>query len=174
MKTTLWISLMAGAISATAGQWSKPVEVRQDTTLCVTYRAKLAGEYLVVEAKHEPGWHTNSMDNDKRAAEKLGGKKALGVDKPTQITGEGIEVTGPWLQSAPKDFSKPDLLWYTWGFDTQAQFVAKVKAPKAGQVTVRGQACSEASCRNIEVALDVPAGSAKDPAPDLKPLIAVR
>lgn len=174
MRFPVLISLIATAVSATAGQWSKPAEVRQDTTLCVTYRARLAGDYLIVEAKHEPGWHTNSMDNDKRAAEKLAGKKALGVDKPTQITGEGIDIIGPWYQTTPKDFSKPDLLWFTWGFDTQAQFVAKVKAPKSGQITVRGQACSEASCKNVELILAVPGGAGKEPAPDLKVLTAVR
>jgi hypothetical protein len=176
MRALLLISLMgaAAASTASAGAWSKPAEVRQDTTLCVTYRARFAGEYLVVEARHEPGWHTNSMDNDKRAAEKLAGKKALGVDKPTTITAEGIDIAGPWHQTPPKDFSKPDLLWYTWGFDTQAQFVAKVKAPKAGQITIRGQACSEASCKNIELTLAVPGGAGKEPPPDLKSLIAVR
>jgi hypothetical protein len=176
MRSILVISIMglAAATAAGAGPWSKPAEVRQDTTLCVTYRARFAGEYLVVEARHEPGWHTNSMDNDKRAAEKLAGKKALGVDRPTTITAEGIEIAGPWYQTAPKDFSKPDLLWYTWGFDALAQFAAKVKSPKTGQITIRGQACSEASCRNIDLTITVPGGTGKEAPPDLKPLIAVR
>ncbi|MCS7024307.1 MAG: hypothetical protein NZV14_05865 [Bryobacteraceae bacterium] len=174
MKRKLCITIFVVATTLAASDWSQPVEVRQDTALCVTYRARLAGDYLIVEATHEPGWHTNAMDNDKRAAEKLAGRKALGVDKPTQITSNDLEISGPWRQTPPKDFSKPDLLWYTWGFDAKAQFVAKVKSPKAGQVTVRGQACSESSCRNVEVTLDVPQPQSPSAPPNLDGLELVR
>jgi len=63
------------------------------------------------------------MDNDKRASAKLAGKKALSVDKPTQLQPEGIEITGSWLQSQPKDFSQPDLRIFSWGFEGDARFV---------------------------------------------------
>ena len=52
-----------------AGPWSAPAEVRSDDNLCLTYRARLDGPYLVIRAKVEPGWHTFAMDNKVRAEE---------------------------------------------------------------------------------------------------------
>ena len=69
------------------------------------------------------------MDNKLRAQEKLAGKRSLGIDSPTEIVfAEGLELNGPWYQSVPRDFSKPELRWYSWGFEGQALFVAKVSA----------------------------------------------
>ena len=46
------------------------VQVWLDDMQAVTYRARVEGDWLIVEATHEPGWHTYSMDNVIRAREK--------------------------------------------------------------------------------------------------------
>jgi hypothetical protein len=148
---------------------------------CVSYRARLDGEFLVVEATHQAGWHTCAMDNKLRAEEKLAGRQSLGIDAPTEISlSEGLEVAGAWYQSPPKDFSKPDLLWFTWVFDEQALFVAKVRRSGAGpaRIAVRGQACTETTCKRVDVAISLPlAGVRPGAAPagiNLKTLVRVR
>jgi hypothetical protein len=145
---------------------------------CVTYRAKWEGDFLVIEAALKPGWHTFAIDNEQRAAEKRAGKPSLGIDQPTQLTPNGgLELAGPWYQSPPKDFSKPQLRWYTFGFENQATFAAKMRRSESGplQVAIRGQACTETTCKNIDVALSVPPGPAKGPATlDLKSLVQAR
>lgn len=157
-----------------AGEWTKPVEVTHDDKTCISYRARLTGGHLLVEAKLEPGWHTFTLDNDKRASEKLAGKKALGVDKPTTIELQGLEAAGGWLQSQPKDFSQPEIRMFTWGFENKALFALPVKKPAgASQLHIRGQACTEAVCKNIDVTLELPAGSGSA-SPDLTGLIASR
>ena len=55
-------------LAVAADGWGAPAVVTHDDLPCVTYRAHLAGGYLAVEVKLEPGWHTFAMDNDKRAA----------------------------------------------------------------------------------------------------------
>ncbi len=119
----------------------------------------MAGEFLIVQATHEPGWHTYAMDNRQRAKEKLAGRESLGIDAPTEIRlTQGLELAGPWYQSPPKDYSKPELLWFTWGFEGQALFVAKVRRSGAGpgRIAVAGQACTETTCKQIEVAISLP------------------
>ncbi len=139
--------------------WTQPVEVTYNELPCISYRARLSGQYLAVEAKLEPGWHTFSMDNARRAAEKLAGRKSLSQDQPTEIVlSGGLSVDGSWYQTPPKDFSKPELRWYSWGFEERALFVSKVK--REGRVpvrlTVRGQACTESICRKIDVSIALP------------------
>ncbi len=148
--------ILIGMLAAAAwgGDWSKPVEVYHDERLAVTYRARLDGGLLLVDAKIEPGWHTFCMDNKRRQAERLAGKASLGIEKPTEIKLSGLTLAGPWLQTAPKDFSKPEIQWFTFGFENQAQFAAKVTGDK-GAVTLRAQACSESICKNIDVTMDV-------------------
>ena len=158
---------------AAAETWGPPAVVSHDDLPCVTYRAQVAGGYLVVEVKLERGWHTFAMDNDKRAAAKLAGKKALAVDKPTQVQPEGIEITGPWLQSQPKDFSQPELRIFSWGFEGEALFVAPAKAAAAGQVRIKGQACTQAVCKNVDVVAEAPAVKARS-TPALAALIPVQ
>ena len=64
---------------------------------------------------------------------KLAGKKSLGIDRPTEIVASGgMQTVGPWYQSPPKDFSQPELRWFSWGFERQALFVAKVRRAAAG------------------------------------------
>ena len=162
-----------------AGEWTAPVEVRSQEDLCLTYKAKLDGPFLVVQATIEPGWHTFVMDNKTRAEEKLAGKRSLGIDHPTEIVlSGGLDAQGPWYQSPPKDFSKPELRYFSWGFDErQAVFVTKVRRSAAGpaRIGIRGQACTASVCKNIDVAIAIPLGSA-DAAPqiDLKSLVQVR
>ena len=98
------------------------------------------------------------MDNKVRAEEKLAGKQSLGIDAPTEISvTEGLELAGGWRQSPPADFSKPELRWFTWGFEESALFVAKVRRTGDGpaRISVRGQACSEESCQNIDLNLSL-------------------
>jgi hypothetical protein len=147
--------LIGAAALAAPGPWSAPVEVRSDDVLCLTYRARLDRDVLVVQAKIESPWHTFAMDNKARAEEKLAGKKALSVDQPTEFTLTGLELAGPWLQSPPKDFSRPQLRWFSWGFEKEAVFAAKVKRTGTGpaKIGVRGQACTESICKNIDASI---------------------
>ena len=173
MMTIPLLLFFAGA----AADWTKPVEVTHDDKTSVSYRAKLAGgSHVLVEVKLEPGWHTFALDNDKRASEKLAGKKALGVDKPTSIALQGLAAVGPWLQPEPKDFSNAEIRMFTWGFENQALFAAPVKRTAGPmQLRIRGQACTEAVCKNIDVTLALPAGgSGGGAAPDLAGLVTVR
>ena len=118
------------------------------------------------------------MDNKLRAQEKLAGKRSLGIDSPTEIVfAEGLELYGPWYQSVPRDFSKPESRWYSWGFEGQALFVAKVK--RTGEVpanlAVHGQACSDAVCKNIDLTISIPLGANTGKSEvDLKSLVQVR
>jgi hypothetical protein len=167
------------ASSVFAGQWSAPVDVLHEMKPCVTYRARLEGDNLVIQASLQPGWHTFTMDNERRAAEKLAGKPSLGIDQPTQIkVSKGLSVEGSWNQSQPKDFSKPELRWFSWGFERQAIFAAKVQQSGQGpaQVEIRGQACTETTCKNIDVALSLPLAGSDQGAgtTDLKTLISVK
>lgn len=158
--------------------WTSPVEVRHDAQKCVSYRARLTGGILVIQATHEAGWHTYAMDNKLRAQEKLAGKRSLGIDRPTEIViSEGLELAGPWYQSVPKDLSRPELRWYTWGFDGQALFAAKIRRVGTGPgiIAVRGQACSDVTCKNIDVAISIPhSGDTGKSDIDLKSLVQVR
>jgi hypothetical protein len=145
---------------AMASEWSAPVDVLHELKPCVTYRAKLNADVLVIEAALQPGWHTFAMDNERRAAEKLAGKPSLGIDQPTRIKFEGgLELAGVWYQLPPKDFSKPELRWYSWGFEQQALFTAKIRrsGPGPARIEIRGQACTETTCKNIDVSLTLPA-----------------
>jgi len=155
----LVVLAIAWTSSLHAGDWTAPVEVHHDLTRCVSYRARLAGEQLAIEATLEPGWHTFAMDNKRRAQEKLGGRRSLGIDQPTEIKlADGLELAGSWYQSPPKDFSKPELRWFSWGFEGHALFVARVRrlGPGPASIAVHGQACSETICKNVDVGIPVP------------------
>jgi hypothetical protein len=159
MKLT--IAFLA-AMAVFPSEWSAPVEVRHDGRLALQYKARWTGEYLVVQAAIEPGWHTFAMDNKIRQQEKLAGRQSLGIEMPTQVRiAKGLEPAGPWLQSEPKDFSNPEIQWFTWGFEKEASFAVKARPAGAGPaaVTVRGQACAESICKNIDITLSVPTES---------------
>ena len=166
--------------TAIAGEWSAPAEVRHLDEVCVTYRAKLAGNTLLVEATHGEGWHTFAMDNEIRAKDKLAGKMSLGIDQPTEIALEqGLALAGPWRQTPPANLSKPELRWYSWGYEEPALFVARVtplsQSPAPALIGVRGQACSATVCKNIDITLAVPpAGTAAQAIVDVGQLEQVR
>lgn len=173
---------MVGILTTAAGfaaDWSAPVEVQHDLKPLLTYRARVDGDLLVVQASLQPGWHTFVIDNEQRAAEKLAGKPSLGIDQPTQIKPvSGLEVAGPWYQSEPKDFSTPATRWYSWGFEEKAVFAAKVKKSSgaSAEIGIRGQACTDKTCKNIDVTLSVPVPPSLKPGSelDLKTLIQTR
>jgi hypothetical protein len=170
--------LILFAAAAWAGDWTAPVAVGLGDEHAVSYRAKLDGELLVVEATQVNGWHTYAMDNEVRAQEALEGKPSLGIDAPTQIAVSGaLAVEGPWKQSEPHDYSKPEMRWYTWGYGEPALFAAKVNktGAGAGEIAIRGQACDDKRCKNIDITLSLPAeGLGGPPSLDLSGLVAVR
>lgn len=173
------LATLMALLPAVAGAWAEPVRVTYDDKPCISYRARWNGDYLEVQASVEPGWHTFAMDNKRRQQEKLAGKPSLGIERQTEIVAaKGLALSGPWFQSPPRDLSKPEIRWYTWGFEQQALFAAKAKRAGAGpaQVTVRGQACSADICKNIDVSLTVPPNTKKaDSTPvDLKAMVQVR
>lgn len=129
----------------------------------VTYRARLAGEQLVVEARHQPPWHTYAMDNLERA-QQASGKPEPETELPTRIeVSGGLEVTGGWRQTPPEELSQPEIRWYTWGFSDVAWFAVPVERQSGTQarVSISGQACTESQCARIDdlvlvVSLDAP------------------
>ena len=174
------VAILFGITHANASGWTEPVEVRQEENLCLTYQAKLEGSLLIVRAAIEPGWHTFAMDIKKRADEKLAGKASLGIERGTefQLSG-GLATVGPWYQSAPKDFSKPEIRYFSWGYEQQAIFAAKVRRTGAGpvRIAIRGQACTNTTCKNIDAAISLPLDSLKaeaEPEINLKNLVQVR
>ncbi|MBI2686843.1 MAG: hypothetical protein HYX27_11050 [Acidobacteria bacterium] len=163
------------ALALPAAEWSKPAEVLVDDVICASYRARLDDSgNLVIALMLADGWHSFAMDNQIRANEKLAGKKALGMDKPTsfEITG-GLAIGGSWMQSALKDFSKPELRIFSWGFEKQALFAARVKRTgnePSARVEIKGQACTESICKNIDTALEL---DLRSPASVAEPGLAV-
>ena len=148
--------LMPGV--AIGGSWSEAAIVWRGATRCVSYRARLLGDHVVVEATHAPDWHTYAMDNRRRAAEKLAGKPSLGIEQPTTIDlGTGLKAIGPWFQSPPRDMSRPELRWFTWGYEKVATFAVKVERTGMPQsvISIKGQACDSKSCQNVNVRLQI-------------------
>jgi hypothetical protein len=177
---TVFVLLLCGITNSVAGVWTEPVEVRQEENLCLTYQAKLEGSLLLVRAVIEPDWHTFAMDIKKRADEKLAGKASLGIERGTEflLTG-GLETVGPWYQSAPKDFSKPEIRYFSWGYEHQAMFAAKIRRTGPGpiKIAIRGQACTQTTCKNIDAAISLPVDEVKaeaEPEINLKDLVQVR
>src|SRR5258708_8967788 len=140
--------LLLFAALAWAADWSQPAEVRHEDALVISYTARLDGPYLVVRANIAQGWHTFALDNVQRVEEKLDGKPALSMDHSTEIAVAGVQVDGPWHQSPPKDFSRPELRMFSFGYDSAPVFAAKVRCAGAGaaKLRIRGQACTETVC----------------------------
>ena len=81
------LGLLGVSSSPALGRQAEPgVQVWLDDMHAVSYRARVEGDWLVVEATHEPGWHTYSMDNVIRAREKKSGKMRPETELPTVIT----------------------------------------------------------------------------------------
>ncbi|MEM6690987.1 MAG: hypothetical protein AAF664_16285 [Planctomycetota bacterium] len=129
--------------------------VRSGAMPIIRYRAFIYQDYLVVEAKHEKEWHSYAIDNEKRALTALKGRASLGIEKGTTFElPESIQTDGPWLQPSPKDFSKPEIRWYTYGFDGVVYFARKIKkSDQPFSFKITGQACSGDLCRSINVEL---------------------
>lgn len=152
----LLLTLASAAVNDEA--LGPPAVVVHDDKPCVTYRAHFSGGRLAISVKLEPGWHTFTMDNDKRAAAKLNGRKALSSDKPTQIQGERLTVTGPWMQPEPRDYSQPELRIFSWGFEGSALFVAPARVSHGNvppKVRIKAQACTKTVCKNVDVLAEV-------------------
>ncbi|MBT3271306.1 hypothetical protein HN371_29480 [Candidatus Poribacteria bacterium] len=142
-----------------AAQWSESIDVHHRERVVVSYRAKLDGDMLVIEATHAPDWHTYALDNVERAQEKSGRSKPE-TELPTRIdvTG-GLRVVGNWFQSEPTDLSQADIHWYTWGFEDVAQFAAKTERAEGAQakLLINGQACDATACSMVDrVAISLP------------------
>jgi DsbC/DsbD-like thiol-disulfide interchange protein len=149
--------LVLFASAAMAAEWSAPAEVRHDDALAISYAARIDGAYLVVRATLGKGWHTFALDNVRRVEEKLAGKPALSMDRSTEIEAAGVQLEAPWRQSPPKEFSRPELRMFAFGYDREAVFAAKLRrsGPGSAKVRIRGQACTETICKNIDVPLTV-------------------
>jgi hypothetical protein len=63
------------------------------------------------------------------------------------------------MQSEPRDLSKPELRWFTFGFDKSAYFVSRIDRVESDEIVlrIRGQACSGETCRPIELEIQVQA-----------------
>ncbi len=161
MTATLrFASALALTLPLWASNWSAPsVATARDGRELVTCRARLAGDYLLVEVTAAEGWHVYAMDNERRATEALAGRMSLGVEQNTEVqVGGGLELDGVWFQSPPQDYSQPELRWYSYGFAGTALFAARVRrtgAPTAS-VQVTAQACASASCISVEARIDLP------------------
>ena len=151
------ILILLVTYAASAADWSQPVEVRHEDALAISYTARVEGPYLVVRANVGPGWHTFALDNVQRVQEKLAGKPALSMDRSTEITAADIQVESPWRQTPPKEFSRPELRMFSFGYDREAIFAAKIRPAGAGsaELRIRGQACTETICKNIDIPLKV-------------------
>lgn len=160
-RLLLLVLLVTLAPRLYAAQWSKTAEVRYRRDVVVTYRARLDGNVVVIEASHAPGWHTYALDNVERAREKTG-KATPATELPTEIgLSGGLKVVGKLLQSEPEDLSKPEIRWYTWGFKDAARFAARVERVEGSEATIsiNGQACNATSCswvRDVSISLPLP------------------
>jgi len=160
-SAALLILLLAPAL-AFAGDWveGKPVMYRGE--IAMTYRAQLSGDWLIIEAKHNPEWHSYAMDNLQRAR-KATGKEAPETELPTRIdVSGGLKLAGAWKQTAPQDLSKLDIQWYSWGFMDTARFAVNVERTGGADatVTINAQSCNATSCsmvRDLKITLPVPA-----------------
>ena len=102
--TGLPVLLLAG-IAAAAGAQGTAEPPRQEVwlgeNLAVSYAARIEGDWLVVDALHEPGWHTYAMDNVRRRA-RGDGKARPDTELPTVITpSPGIELVAVVAADGP-------------------------------------------------------------------------
>jgi DsbC/DsbD-like thiol-disulfide interchange protein len=145
------------ALLLLSGDWSAPVQIEHNDRLAMEFRARFDGAHLIVEIRPEPGWHTYAMDNKQRQDAALKGRRSLGSEKPTTVeAGEGLTVTGPWRQSPPEDFSKPEIQFYSYGFAKPSLLAAPAQASaKSAEVIVKGQACTDSVCLPVTAHLKV-------------------
>lgn len=160
----LTLSVVAVPVAWTS-EWSENAEVSRRLTAVVTYRAKLEGNVLIVEATHGEGWHTYAMDNIERARKKSG-KESPETELPTRLdVAGGLTLDGAWYQTDPKELSQLEIKWYTWGWDSVARFAAKVKrvSGEPAVITINGQACNSSLCSMVDgLKLSLAVPSAED------------
>ncbi len=133
-------------------QWSETAQVRYRQDVVVSYRAKLEGNMLVIEASHRNGWHTYALDNLERARKKSGKTKPE-TEIPTRIElSGGLKIVSNWFQKEPIDLSQKEIEWYTWGFENVARFVAEVDrvAGMEAIIKINGQVCDATTCSGID------------------------
>ena len=121
-----------------AADWSAPVDVLHEMKPCVTYRARVEGDILVVQASLQPGWHTFTIDNERRAAEKLAGKPSLGIDQPTQIrVSKGLELVGAVVSISAEGFLQARLAGTVGALNnrqfSRRRFVRWVRVPRTSR-----------------------------------------
>ena len=76
-------------------------------------------------------------------------------------------MEGGWLQPELRNFSKPELRIFSWGFEKEALFAAKVKktgSEKVARIGIKAQACTETICKDISKELELDLGLAAGPA----------
>jgi hypothetical protein len=177
------VAFLVAASAALAGDWSGVETVRYRDDAVASFRARVVGGYLVVEAELAPGWHAFALDNVERARRRSG-KEDPETELPTRIEVQGgLELIGPWYQSPPVDLSQPELRWYTWGFEGTATLCSKVSRPvgsavgESAFVVINGQACTEEVCARIDdLVLEVTVDEdsfAGEPTVELAALVAV-
>lgn len=145
-----------------AGDWSESKEIRQRRQgMVVSYKAKLDGDWLIVEVTHGKGWHTYTLDNLERAQKKTGKEKPE-TELPTVIElSGGLKAVGSWYQSKPKELSTPEIKWYTWGFENVSRFATQVERVEQTPttITINAQACNESLCSmvsDLKLTVDTP------------------
>lgn len=123
-------------------KWSKPISIESGRKKVVTYRATLVNGHLLIQVRHRPGWSTFSMDNEARMIG-ISGKKGE-QELPTKITLDPV-IEGEWLQSDPVNFSRPDIKWYSWGFQGVSYFAKKLAGPLKQDlvITINAQGCDK-------------------------------
>ncbi|MDE2883082.1 MAG: hypothetical protein OXP70_14620 [Acidobacteriota bacterium] len=177
IPTTGLAALMLAGIAAAAGAQGTAEPPRQEIwlgeNLAVSYAARIEGDWLVVDAWHEPGWHTYAMDNVQRARE-VTGKARPDTELPTVITSSPeIELDASWRQTVPTELSQPELRWFTWGFADRSFFAARVlRADPGGWVQVDAQACTDRLCAMVD-GLRVPVTESAERSVDPESLAAV-
>lgn len=151
--------LLSCPLGAAAQDWSDSEVVRRRAEPVVTYRAKLDGDFLVVEATHSKGWHTYALDNVERARERSG-REHPETELPTRIeVAGGLRIVGNWFQTKPEDLSQEAIRWYTWGFSSRALFAVRVERVEGEKalVTIDAQACDAKACQMVsDVILTLP------------------
>ncbi|MDK1022193.1 MAG: hypothetical protein QGD90_11220 [Candidatus Hydrogenedentes bacterium] len=151
--------LLSCTLGAAAQDWSDSEVVRRRAEPVVTYRAKLDGDFLLLEAAHAKGWHTYALDNVERAR-KRSGREHPETELPTRIeVAGGLKIIGNWFQSKPEDLSQEVIRWYTWGFSRRAIFAVRVERLEGEKalVTINAQACDATTCQMVrDVVLTLP------------------
>lgn len=147
------------------GLWSEKVWVDNGQEVCVVYQAAVYRDAVVVKFAHQKPWHSYSLDNEARAKKALAGKKSLGTEQSTAIAVKGAKVDEIWYQTKPTNFSKPDLLWFSWGYTGQGYFASKfdvdsyiattAKQNRDLSVHITGQSCSKGTCLPIDVIINL-------------------